>query len=51
MSVDGVNYANVDECAMYSSGYFSGGCIVSMSGGILPGYTALAQLAATRFPK
>lgn len=50
-TVDGVNYANVDECALYPSGYFSGGCIMNTSGGILPGYTALQALAASSFPK
>ena len=50
-TVDGVNYANVDECALYPIGYFSGGCIVNTSGGVLPGYTALQQLAASSFPK
>lgn len=50
-TVDGVNYANVDECPLYPSGYFSGGCIVSTSGAILPAYTALQRLAAVSFPK
>jgi hypothetical protein len=48
-AVDGVSYANVDECGVYPSGYFSGGCLVSSVGTLLPAYTALAQLAAGHF--
>jgi hypothetical protein len=48
-SIDGASYANVDECALYPSGYFSGGCIISTSGQIFPGYTALQQLAIPAF--
>ncbi len=49
-TIDGVSYANVDECAFYPTGYFSGGCLISTSGAILPAYTALAQLAQRYFP-
>jgi hypothetical protein len=48
-TVDGVNYANVDECALYPTGYFSGGCIITTSGQTLPAYTALQQLAAASY--
>jgi hypothetical protein len=43
--VDGVNYANVDECDLYPSGFFSGGCLVDSVGNKLPAYTALQALA------
>jgi hypothetical protein len=48
-SIDGVSYANVDECALYPSGYFFGGCLISISGQILPAYTALQQLATASY--
>jgi hypothetical protein len=48
-TVDGVTYANVDECALYPSGYFAGGCLIGTSGQILPAYTALQQLIASQF--
>ena len=44
--VDGVNYANVDECDLYPTGYFVGGCLVDSIGTTLPAYTALQSLAA-----
>lgn len=47
--VDGVNYANVDDCGLYPSGIFAGGCIVDMSGRKLPGYAALKALATRAF--
>jgi predicted small lipoprotein YifL len=47
--VDGVNYANVDECGLYTSGYFMGGCLVRTTGTLLPAYTALQSLAASVF--
>jgi hypothetical protein len=47
--VDGVNYANVDECDMYSSGYFVGGCLIDSLGKKLPAYTALQALAQSAF--
>jgi hypothetical protein len=50
-TVDGVSYANVDECALYPTGYFSGACLVSTSGQILPAYTALKNLATTSFAR
>jgi hypothetical protein len=48
-TVDGVSYANVDECALYPSGYFFDGCLISTGGQILPAYTALQQLAERYF--
>jgi hypothetical protein len=48
-AVDGVNYANVDECDLYPTGYFSGGCIVDSVGTRLPGYAALKALAAKAY--
>jgi hypothetical protein len=47
--VDGVNYANVDECDLYPSGYFANGCIIDSLGNKLPGYAALKALAAASF--
>ncbi len=47
--IDGANYSNVDECALYPSGNFMGECLIDVSGNILPGYTALASLAASEF--
>jgi hypothetical protein len=41
--IDGVNYANIDECDLYPSGYFVGGCLVDSLGKRLPGFTALQQ--------
>ena len=48
-TVDGVSYANVDECALYPSGYFSGGCLIDTSGASLPAYFTLQQLAGQYF--
>jgi hypothetical protein len=47
--VDGVNYANVDECDLYPSGYFVGGCLVDSLGNRLPAFSALQKLAAESF--
>jgi hypothetical protein len=47
--VDGVNYANVDECGLYPTGYFSGGCLVDTAGRRLPAYHALSALARRAF--
>lgn len=47
--VDGVNYANVDECDLYPSGYFTGGCLIDSVGNKLPAYAALATLAKADF--
>lgn len=49
LSVDGASYANVDECALYPTGEFSGGCLIAVSGATLPAYTALQALAQTDF--
>jgi hypothetical protein len=49
-TIDGVLYANVDECALYTTGFFSGGCLINTAGQILPAYTALATLANSEFP-
>jgi hypothetical protein len=43
--VDGVSYANVDECDFYPSGFFMGGCLVDSVGKKLPAYEALRALA------
>ncbi|MBD5654924.1 MAG: hypothetical protein IAI50_07050 [Candidatus Eremiobacteraeota bacterium] len=48
-NIDGVNYANIDECAMYSSGYFAHGCLVDTQGRRLPAYAMLRRLAARDF--
>jgi hypothetical protein len=48
-TIDGVSYANVDECALYPTGFFVGGCLISTSGQMLPAYTALQQLSAKSF--
>jgi hypothetical protein len=49
-SVDGVSYANVDECALYPpSSFWAGGCLVSESGVDLPAYTALQTIAQQYF--
>jgi hypothetical protein len=47
--VDGVNYANVDECDFYPSGFFMGGCLVDSTGNRLPAYAALRALATTTY--
>jgi hypothetical protein len=48
-SIEGVSYADVDECALYPSGFFFDGCLISTSGQILPAYTALQQLATVSY--
>ena len=48
-AVDGVVYANLDECALYPSGYFSGGCLINTSNQQLPAYGALQSLALQYF--
>jgi hypothetical protein len=47
--VDGVNYANVDECDLYPTGYFVGGCLVDSVGTKLPAYFALEHLAKSAY--
>jgi hypothetical protein len=47
--IDGVSYANVDECASYTSGYFVGGCLISTSNVKLPAFDALKALAISHF--
>jgi hypothetical protein len=47
--IDGANYANVDECDLYPSGYFVGGCLVDSVGTKLPGYDALQKIARASF--
>jgi len=47
--VDGVNYANVDECDLYPSGYFVGGCLIDALGNKLPAFTALRTLATSAY--
>jgi hypothetical protein len=48
-AVDGVNYANIDECDLYPSGYFVGGCLIDAVGTKLPAYAALRDLAAAAY--
>jgi len=48
-AVDGAAYGNVDECALYPSGYFAGGCLVDAGGTRLPAFGALAALSARYF--
>ena len=48
-NIDGVNYANVDECALYPTGAFAGGCLIDTTGAQLPAYGALSALAAASF--
>jgi hypothetical protein len=45
--VDGASYSNVDECALYPTGYFSGGCLIGVWGNKLPAYAALQTFALT----
>jgi hypothetical protein len=45
-TVDGVLYSNVDECALYPSGYFENGCLIDTSGNHLPAWNALQWFAA-----
>jgi hypothetical protein len=47
--IDGVSYADVDECALYPTGYFAGGCLIDESNNRLPAYYALAALAQAGF--
>jgi hypothetical protein len=47
--IDGVNYANVDECDLYPSGYFKGGCLVDSMNNRLPAFFALQHLATTAY--
>lgn len=47
--VDGVSYANVDECDSYKSGFFVGGCLVDSLGKKLPAYDALRTLARAEY--
>jgi hypothetical protein len=48
-NIDGVNYANVDECALYPTGEFAGGCLIDVAGNQLPAYGALGALAAAAY--
>ncbi|GAC1542623.1 MAG: hypothetical protein NVS3B10_07010 [Polyangiales bacterium] len=36
-----INYANLDECALYPSGYFTNGCLVDESNAHVPGWDAV----------
>jgi hypothetical protein len=47
--IDGANYANVDECDLYPTGYFVGGCLVDSVGTKLPAYDALQKIAKAYF--
>ena len=48
-TVDGVAYADVDECNFYLGTYFAGGCLIDAWGAALPGYSALQWLAGQSF--
>jgi hypothetical protein len=48
-TIDGVLYANVDECGLYPSGYFFDGCLMSTAGVDLPAWSALQWLAGSHF--
>jgi hypothetical protein len=39
--IDGALYANVDECALYTSGFFINGCLIDTGGNHLPAWMAL----------
>ena len=45
-SIDGVSYANVDECALYPSGAFTNACLIDTSEVQLPAYGALQWFAS-----
>ena len=47
--IDGAAYGNIDECGIYPSGYFAGGCLVDTGGARLPAYGALQALTAQYF--
>jgi hypothetical protein len=47
--VDGVSYANVDECALYSSGFFFDGCLIDQQNTKLPAFAALQSLAQANY--
>jgi hypothetical protein len=40
-TVDGALYANVDECALYPSGFFVDECLIDTSGNRLPAFETL----------
>jgi hypothetical protein len=48
-AIDGAAYGNIDECAIYPSGYFAGGCLVDKEGKRLPAFGALQALTAKYF--
>lgn len=48
-NIDGALYANVDECSLYPSGTFAGGCLIDTNGNPLPAYAALQALAQAEF--
>ena len=48
-TIDGVSYSDVDECALYTSGYFVNGCLVTTSNKRQPAYGALESLANAHF--
>jgi hypothetical protein len=48
-SVDGVAYADVDECALYVGTAFLNGCLINVSGQQMPAYSALEALATADF--
>jgi hypothetical protein len=48
-SVDGVAYADVDECALYVGTAFQNGCLINAPGQQLSAYGALEALATADF--
>jgi hypothetical protein len=48
-AIDGVNYANIDECDLYPTGYFMGGCVVDSLGTRLPGFAAMKSAAGAGY--
>jgi hypothetical protein len=48
-TIDGVSYADVDECALYPTGYFFDGCLIDTLGNQLPAFNALQWLATQHF--
>jgi hypothetical protein len=45
-TIDGMLYANVDECALYPTGYFMNGCLIDTSGNDLPAWQSLQWYAS-----
>jgi hypothetical protein len=43
-TIDGVLYANIDECGLYPTGYFADGCLIDTAGNPLPAWSQLQWL-------